>query len=252
MNDSDDMITLYDILLDPKVAPCSPNPWKARFALNFTGQPYQTTWVPLKDIAHTRAKLGVPAVRKHPDGSDFPTLPILHDPARQALIGDSFDIALHLHKTFPSSPPLFPGQSIALHRAFNAHVDQLFSIHGAPLAGYFMPLDPKTAAEDKAEFARRMGAKSWEEFHIPVGSEARHKAVKAFEDALGAGLAVWFVNRDEGPFIEGATPMYADFIVGGWLKFMKGCLPEWEAMKEWHGGLWGRLLDALEEWGQVV
>lgn len=212
----------------------------------------------MREIAQTRAKLGIAAARKHPDGSDFPTLPVLQDPESDAIIGDSFDIALHLHEKFPAPPPLFPPQSVALHRTFNAYVDQLFSIHGAPLAGSFMPLDPKTAAEDAAEFVARAvkyygrnETTTWEDLAIPVGSEARQQALKAFEDALGSKLAVWFVNRDKGPFIEGAAPMYADFIIGGWLKFMRHCLPEWDAMKQWHQGLWGRLFDALEHWGHV-
>ncbi len=45
--------------------------------------------------------------------------------------------------------------------------------------------------------------------------------------------------------------MYADLIIGGWLQMMKNCLPEWEELKRWHEGVWGRLHDALEEWAQV-
>lgn len=68
---------------------------------------------------------------------------------------------------------------------------------------------------------------------------------------LGAGLATWFVRRDDGPFLEGKTPMYADLIIGGWLQMMRNCLPEWEEVRAWHDGLWGRLFDALEEWVEV-
>ncbi|KAJ3040266.1 hypothetical protein HDV00_011244 [Rhizophlyctis rosea] len=236
----------------PKAQPISPNPWKARYALNYTQKPYKTTWVPLREVGSTRSKLGVAPVRKHFDGSDFPTLPVLHDPTTNALIGDSFDIALHLHKSSPSTP-LFPPQSTALHRAFNAHVDQLISYKGgAALAGYFMPFDPVTAEADKAAQAARIpGIKSWSDLEIPLGSEIRKKMVNEFKEALGKELAVWYVRRDEGPFIEGATPIYADFIVGGWLRFMQGCLPEWEEMRQWHDGLWGKLWDALGEWRQV-
>lgn len=194
----------------------------------------------------------MPSVRKHADGSDFPTLPILQDPSTNLLVGDSFDIALHLHNISPSTP-LFPPQSIALHRTFNAYVDQLFSFRGgAQLAGYYQRFDPKTEADDKGEFLRRIpGLRSWEDLHVPVGSAARLKIVADFKEALGSGLAVWFVNRDKGPFIEGATPMFADFIIGGWLMFMRWA-PEWEEMKTWHDGVWGRLSDALEQWGQIV
>ncbi|MCJ1478718.1 hypothetical protein MMC13_007401 [Lambiella insularis] len=252
-------MTLYDIASGPPIRPFAPNPWKARYALNFTHTPYRTTWVPVPDVAATRTKLGIPASRKHADGSDFLTLPILYDPSptpqqEGAFVGDSLDIALHLHNKHASTPggrpPLFPPHSVALHRAFNVHVDALFSLHSL-LAGYYMPLDPATASASRAEFARRAGVARWEDLEIPLGSEARREALAAFETALGSGLAVWFVRRDEGPFLEGATPMYADLIVGGWLQMMRACLPEWEELRGWQGGVWGRLHDALEEWAGV-
>jgi glutathione S-transferase len=184
------------------------------YAFNYTRKPYKTNWVPFLQVGPTRRKLGVPSVRKHPDGSDFPTLPILQDPISNLLIGDSFDIALYLHNSSPSTP-LFPPQTIALHRAFNAHVDNLFSFKGgALLAGYYQRFDPKTAADDKAEFVRRIPRlKRWEDLEVPVGSEARLKMLEDFKEALGSGLAIWLINRDKGPFMEGATPMFADFIV---------------------------------------
>lgn len=255
-------LTFYDIASGPPVRPFAPNPWKARYALNFTKTPYSTNWVGLPDVAATRKKLGVPAVRKHADGTDFLTLPILYDPTTTSstqqegtFVGDSFDIAIHLHNKNPSSdggrPPLFPPNSIALHRAFNAHVDSLFTMNGVVLAGYYMPFDPATAEATKADMVRRVGVSRWEDLEIPPGSEKRKELLASFEAALGSGLAVWFVRRDEGPFLEGRTPMYADLIVGGWLQMMRNCLPEWEELREWHGGLWGKLHDALEEWAQV-
>lgn len=232
------------------------------YALNFTKTPYRTNWVPLPDVSATRKKLGVPAVRKHPDGTDFLTLPVLYDPTTTSssqqegtFVGDSFDIAIHLHNKHSSAneerPPLFPPNSIALHRSFNAHIDALFSNNGVVLAGYYMPFDPATAEATKADMARRIGVSRWEDLEIPPGSEMRKEKLAAFESALGSQLAVWFVRRDEGPFLEGRTPMYADLIIGGWLQMMRNCLPEWEDLRGWDGGLWGRLFDALEPWAQA-
>ncbi|KAI4181526.1 MAG: hypothetical protein LQ346_006755 [Caloplaca aetnensis] len=73
-------MTFYDIASGPPIHPYAPNPWKARYALNFTKTSYSTTWVPLPDVAATRKKLNVPAVRKHADGTDFDTLPVLTPP----------------------------------------------------------------------------------------------------------------------------------------------------------------------------
>ncbi|KAL8751457.1 MAG: hypothetical protein Q9184_006069, partial [Pyrenodesmia sp. 2 TL-2023] len=103
----------------------------------------------------------------------------------------------------------------------------------------------------RADFARRAGVSRWEDLEIPPGSEERKQKLAGFETALGSGLAVWFLRRDEGPFLEGRTPMYADLIVGGWLQMMRNCLPEWEELGGWHEGLWGKLHDALQQWAEV-
>ncbi|KAL8943118.1 MAG: hypothetical protein Q9211_001106 [Gyalolechia sp. 1 TL-2023] len=100
-------------------------------------------------------------------------------------------------------------------------VDNLFTMNGVLLAGYYMPFDPATAEATKADMARRVGVSRWEDLEVPLGSEQRKKMVAGFEAALGSGLASWFGRHDEGPFLEGNTPMYADLIIGGWLRMMK-------------------------------
>ncbi|KAK1640447.1 hypothetical protein BDP81DRAFT_458571 [Colletotrichum phormii] len=258
-------ITFYDIILDPKVYPTAPNPWKTRFALNFAKVPYRTTWVPLNAVAETRNSLQLSANRKHDDGTDFPTLPIIRDPLASAsgdkdvVVGDSFDIALHLQKTYLSGKKdqLFQGGAdggtVALHRVFNAFVDQVFSQYGAPLGSFYMSLDPRTVEADRKSFLDRFPGKKWEDLEIPPGSDVRKKMLEDFETNLEAKLRHCFPAGGAGPFIDGReSPMYADFIVGGWLQFMRGCLPEWEALRnEWSGGKWGRLFDALQEWTDV-
>ncbi|TDZ27696.1 hypothetical protein C8035_v009459 [Colletotrichum spinosum] len=265
-------ITFYDIILDPAAYPMSPNPWKTRYALNFAKVPYRTTWVPLSQIPKTRDSLRLSANRKHMDGTDFPTLPIIHDhptsagssggtSGGEAVVGDTFDIALHLQNTYlrnlDKAAQLFPGDggggTVALHRAFNAFVDQIFTFNGAPLGGCYMPFDPRTAEADKADMVSRFPGKTkWEEFEVPPGTEAREKMVRDFEEVLETKLGPCYPSSP-GPFLDGReTPMYADFIVGGWLQFMRGCLPEWDELRnKWSGGKWGRLFDALEEWTDV-
>ncbi|KAL2266723.1 hypothetical protein VTJ83DRAFT_6075 [Remersonia thermophila] len=262
---SEPAITFYDIILDPKAYPGAPNPWKTRYALNFAGVPYRTQWVPFLQVGPTRNALKVPAVRKHfHDGSDYPTLPIIKDPlsGEDVLVGDSFDIAVHLQRTYlsknPDGPQLFPASagdavgSVALTRAWNLFIDDLF-VTGAILGGYWMSFDPETAEADKAEFIRRApGKTSWEDFQVPIGSEMRGSLLKTFETALDTKVAPCYPDG-QGPFMGGrTTPMYADFILGGWLQFMRSTLPEWEQLRnQWSGGKWGRLFDALEEWTKV-
>lgn len=263
-------IIFYDIATCP---PVSPNTWKTRLALNFKALPYSTSWVALPDIAKVRSSLKVPACRKFADGSDFFTLPIIQDPATGSLVGDSFDNAVYLQKTYPNSGAgnLFPAQTIDYiftpdnailvplsecpdsefpeYAKFNVNVDAAFSAH-VQLTVQGFPFDPVTAEISKAEFCRRAGVTCWEDLAL-VG-EAREKMKDSLRDMLG-GLGKLFLRDTSGPFILGTRASYADFIVGGWLRMMCVTLPEseWEEVRSWHGGLFGQLHDALEVYAEV-
>lgn len=207
---------------------------------------YKTEWVDLPDVESVRKKLGAPANRTHRDGTPFYTLPIIEDPATGEIVGDSFEIAVYLDKHYRDAPSLFPPSTISLQYAFNVQVDAIFSqcgflfIHG-------LPFHPETADVSRAEFVRRAGKEKWEDLNLQ-GKEREDKL-----EELKAGLeqlAKPYKLRD-GPFLEGAIPIYADFIVGGWLQCFKVALKEWEEVKMWHDGLWGKILIGLEEYTEM-
>ncbi|KAI1642244.1 uncharacterized protein F4817DRAFT_308533 [Daldinia loculata] len=258
----------YDIAMSP---PASVNPWKARLALNFKNIAHKTIWVPLPDIGKVRQGLGVPACRKLADGNDFFTLPILVDPNTNSKIGDSFDIAAHLQKTYPDSGAgdLFPPQEIDYtfdqdlppwapplsarkegeydeYSKFNMHIDRAFSAY-VGLMGFFLPFDSQAS---KDELVRRAGVKSWDDFEIK--GEAREKMKESFRLMLG-DLAKLFSRNTTGPFILGKQANYADLIVGGWVYMMHGTLPdnEWQEVRSWHGGAFGHLYDGLQKYAEV-
>ncbi|EPS26455.1 hypothetical protein PDE_01392 [Penicillium oxalicum 114-2] len=275
MSDSAQPISFYDIALKPPVKEnaCSPNPTKARMALNFKGVPYSTTWVPLPDVSKVRRSLNVPPCRKFADGGDFYTLPVIVDPNTGSKIGDSFDIAVYLQKTYPDSGEgnLFPAQNLdyeykagavvavplsdlqneefADYAKFNQQVDAVFTMHTG-LAIQCFPFDPATEEISKAEFARRVGVSSIDELNLT--GEAREKVIQSFREAL-SGLAVLFQRDSSGPFLLGPKANYADLIVGGWLRMMRGVLPtnEWEQLRGWHDGVFARLYDALEVYREM-
>lgn len=268
-------IVFYDIAQRPPVEEtcCAVNPWKARLALNFKAVPYTTSWVRMPDISKVRSGLKVPACRKFADGSDFNTLPIIHDPATNSFKGDSFDIATYLQHTYPDSGAgdLFPPQKIDYvlsnditlliplseiretefveYARFNQNVDAVFTAH-VGLMAYGIPLDPATAEITKADFVKRAGVGSWEDFKV-VG-EVRETMKKSFENAL-ADLSKLFVRDTAGPFLLGQKASYADLIVGGWLRMAHRTLPasEWEELRGWHGGVFGQLHDALDKYAEV-
>ncbi|KAK3317161.1 hypothetical protein B0T19DRAFT_446874 [Cercophora scortea] len=267
-------IIFYDIATRPPVEKnaYAPNPWKARQTLNFKKLPYTTKWVALPDITKVRSSLHVPPCRKFADGSDFFTLPIIHDPATDSLVGDSFDIAVYLNTTYPpatDTEDLFPAQTLDFsydiavlvplsdykdkpfpeYARFNAAVDAAFSTH-VLLTVQNLPFEPSTADEAKAEFVRRAGASKWEDFALE--GEAREKTKESLRGMLGE-LGKLFERDASGPFVLGARPSYADFIVGAWLHMLHATLPadEWDELRGWHGGLFARLFDALEVFAEV-
>lgn len=230
-----------------------------RYALNFKkqhgGVQYTTRWVDLSKVTEVRKSLGALPVRKHLiDDSDFYTLPVIVDSSppgpgqqqQQTVVGDSFDIAIYLDKTYPGTPRLFPAHTVALHRAFNTLADTIFPEHA--LLVLDMPFHPDTEDVVKREFCRRVGKDSWEE--LTPSAEARKALLVRFEARLGE-LAKLFVKRNEGPFLEGKVPMYADMIVGGWLQWLREACPEWDRIKEWHDGLWGKLNQGLSVYAQA-
>ncbi|KAI1180463.1 hypothetical protein F4777DRAFT_530491 [Nemania sp. FL0916] len=237
---SSDPILFYDIASGPPVRPFAPNPWKARYALNFKRANFVTEWVDLSEVTSTRKNLGANPVRFFNDGEPFDTLPVIKDTSTHTVVGDSFDIAVYLDKKYPNSPLLFR-HSIGLYAAFNAHIDSIFPLAGL-LFSHGLPFNPETAEQCKAEFCRRAGGKKWEE--LTVHGEERRKNLDAFQTALGE--AAKYFRFSDGPFIGGKEADYADIIIGGWLMFLSHTVPEWDEIRTWHGGLWGKLHDALE------
>lgn len=265
--DASKHIVFYDIASGPPVRTFAPNPWKTRYALNFKKVAYRTEPIDMPDIASVRQKLGVPANRTLPDGSPYHTLPLIHDQSTGAFIGDTFEIALHLDKTYPSNPPLFRPGTTGLTASFNARVDELFTKHVA--LSSTMPFPEESQERINSIFAARFGLTDLSA--MALSASAREALFVAFENALGEFAkayrhvggttdTVWLASgtaaaqaqkseREEvGPYLDGDEPAYADLIVGAWLAMLAECMDakDWERVRGWHGGLWGRVHDALE------
>lgn len=216
--------------------------------MNFKGVHYQTEWVELPNVPDVRKRLGPAPNRVHRDGSSFHTLPIIKDLSTGEIIGDSFEIALYLDKAYPDAPTLLPPSTRGLHAAFNTQVDAVFTQH-VILCVQGMPFNPETAEISKKTFCWRAGRERWED--LTVEGEDRVKTLASFKDALG-NLAKAY-KHGNGPFLEGGKVLYADLIVGAWLQFMKATLrkKEWEDLRTWQDGLWGRIHEALERYAEV-
>ncbi|OJD25811.1 hypothetical protein ACJ73_02811 [Blastomyces percursus] len=190
------------------------------------------SWVPLPDVAKVRSSLNLPACRKFAGGTDFYTLPIIEDPTTYSFVRDSFGIAVHLQSKYPNSGAgdLFPPRHLTTSsnkalraigtavRASRENVDAAFTAL-VQLMVHDLLFDPATAKIGKAEFVRRAGVRSWEDFSL-VG-EAQEKMKISLRNMLG----------DLTRLLVRAT--YADFIVGWWLRMMCATLleSEWEEVR---------------------
>lgn len=264
---SDKPVLFYDIASGPPLRTFSPNPWKTRYALNFKGVHYQTKWVDLPNIASVREGLGVPANRTLPDGSPYHTLPIIQDPSTGQIIGDTFEIALYLDKTYPAAPALFRQCTTGLTAAFNAQVDGLFTKFVALCDQ--MPFDKRIADKVKDIFAKRFGLAGGKD--LQMSDEDRERTLVQFENALGEFIKAyqhvggttdhfWSASgtakeqaqtpgRNEiGFWLDGEQPVYADLIVGAWLAMMEASMKpgDWQRLRSWQGGFWGKLHDQLK------
>ncbi|GAB7358681.1 hypothetical protein MBLNU230_g3910t1 [Neophaeotheca triangularis] len=265
-------LIFYDITSGPPLRTIAPNPWKTRLALNHKNLPYHTQWTDMPDIANLRQSLSLPANRSHANGEPFHTLPILHDPNTGALIGDSFEIALYLETTYPHSGRglLFAPATTGLTAAWNAQVDGVFTRHVALVDR--IPLNPDRMDETIAMFMARAKAMP-ETADLSLAGEKREAMLLSFEQALAelakvyahvGGTTDWVWRRGgtvggleqrgrevrEVVWVDEGGPRYADFVVGGWLLMCEMGMreEEWESVRGWQGGLWGRIVDALAEW----
>ncbi|CAD0042810.1 unnamed protein product [Aureobasidium pullulans] len=195
-------ILFYDIAFKaPRESTnCAPNPWKSRLALNFKGVPYSTIWVPLPDVEKVRRSVKVPACRKFGDGSDYLYLSS-QIPTPMRAVGDSFDIAVYLQKTYPDSGSgeLFPEQKLDYEFTEQAS--------GVPLS--------EMRRGDYEEYAR-------------------------FNKNVDAVFSAHVILMLQGMLLE---PAGSNLIIGGWLRMASKSLPqaEWEALRSWHGGVFGQL-----------
>jgi glutathione S-transferase len=272
MTDSDPLV-LYDISSPLQPRSYAPNPSKARLALSFKQVPFKITWVDILDITSVRNGLNCPATRQLDDGSEYCTLPMLQDPVSGKVIGDSFDIAHFLDETFPTSGScLFPpdstctgldyesphrdtvfiaplttneGHKNVAYAHFNTHVDATFTAYIILYAQY-LPFNPETSDAAKAVFVKRAHLNSWDD--MCVQGKAREELKVSFQEGL-TSLSQLFRVNESGPYLEGEKANYADLIMGGWLNMLSLIMPgeEWREFRMWHGGVFARLHDALQE-----
>jgi glutathione S-transferase len=211
-------ILLYDLCgADPAVR-FSPHCWKVKMALAHKGLAYETVPTPFISVP----KIG---------GGFSKTVPVIDDGGR--LIRESFDIALYLEETHPDRPTLFAGAGGKAHAKF-VESWALTEVHPPLLKLIVLDihsrLDPANQAYFRESREARLGGRLEE---VQAGREARL-------DAFRATLAPMRLMLKRQPFIGGAGPLFADYILFGALQWARVASPfrvlaDDDPVAEWFG-----------------
>ena len=197
-------ILMHDLAgADPELR-FSPYCWRTRFALAHKGLPVETIpwrFTARQDIAFS--------------GQD--RVPVIRDGNR--VVADSWAIACYLEDQYPT-PSLFSGSGGQAHAQFiNAWCDGV--LLGAIARLIVRDLLDIVDAGDRAYFRTSREARFGQTLEeVQAGREER---VAQFRDLL---LPVRLVLRRQ-PWLGGAAPSYADFILGGTLMWPRcgSCFP---------------------------
>lgn len=150
---------------------------------------------------------------------------------------------------YPDTPAVFPPSTEPLQKLFLHHFHKNILV----VAGIIiLPLTPNVLDEGSVEYyvttrEARFG-KSLAQI-APVGLE-RQGIFKRLEDEHGH-LAT-FIGKEA--FLGGHRPLFADFVLMGYLLWMHAILPaeEWQLVAGWHGGRWEKLRIRGGEWSQII
>lgn len=182
----------------------SPHSWKIVMALAHKGLDFSERPTPFTGI------------RSIEDGFS-PTVPVLVDESR--LVRDSFDIALYLDEAYPDRPTLFAGKGgEALSRMVEGYVQTM--LQAALVKIIIKDIHDCLAPADQAYFRRSR-------------EERLGRTLEDIEAGHGAELAA-FQPRLEPvrhmlkfqPFIGGAAPLFADYILFGALQWARVVSPK--------------------------
>ncbi|KYF62888.1 hypothetical protein BE11_07400 [Sorangium cellulosum] len=220
-------IRLYDLQgLDDRRP--SPFCWRTKYALAHKDLPFETVPVALTDI---------PAIA----GGAHKTVPIIEDGGKT--VGDSWAIVDHLDAAYPDRPRLF-GSPAERELCRFVEVSLFVSAGRSLLMSYAKDIHDHTLERDRDYFRQ-----SREKLFGCTLEELAGGRAEQLEAARAGFGAVRFTLKGGGPFLSGAQPGYADYIVAGvllWVAsiatapFLKGDDPllEWLGrVQDLYGGL---------------
>lgn len=192
-------ILLYELAGTDATRPFSPHCWKTVMSLAHKGLDVERTSVPFTQVGNI-------------EGGASKTVPLIRD--GDATLSDSFDIAIYLEEAYPSRPSLFGGPGGLATARFVERWSQL-TIHSYIGAAALLDIHALLSPVDQVYFRqsreKRFGKKLEE---VPVDRDQKLAAFRASLEPLRSMLTYQ-------PFIGGASPLFADYIVFGALQWAR-------------------------------
>jgi glutathione S-transferase len=220
-------ILLYDLVGRDTIRPFSPHCWKVAMAL--AHKELDTSTAPTRFLE-------VPTV----EGGVSKTVPVIRD--GETVVADSFAIALYLDEAYSDRPTLFGGEGGKAMARFIERWSQL-TIHPYVTTAAIMDLHAMQDAENAAYFRQnreqRLGRRLED---VMAARDAGLGTFRASLEPLRSMLGYQ-------PFIGGASPLFADYIVFGALQWARIASPyqlldDGDVVAQWfarcldlHGGL---------------
>ncbi|MER8843837.1 glutathione S-transferase family protein [Mesorhizobium australicum] len=226
-------ILLYDLVGRDEGRPFSPHCWKATMALAHKGLDIST--------APTRF-LEVPAV----EGGVSKTVPVIRDGDK--VVTDSFAIALYLEEAYPDRPSLFGGEGGKAMARFIERWSQS-NIHPYVTTAALVDLHAMQDEQNGSYFRKSREQRFGKRLEDVVA--ARDAGLATFRAVLEPLRSMLSYQ----PFIGGASPLFADYIVFGALQWARIASPyklleDSDVVAQWftrcldlHGGV-GRKVSA--------
>jgi glutathione S-transferase len=196
-------ILFYELVGRDAGRPFSPHCWKTAMALAHKGLEISTVPTRFLEVAAV-------------EGGVSKTVPVIRDGDK--VVSDSFGIALYLEETYPDRPTLFGGEGGKTMARFVERWTQL-TIHPYVTTASIIDLHAMQDEENAAYFRRSREQRFGKPLEDVV--TARDADLAAFRTALEP-LRSTFAYQ---PFLGGAAPLFADYIVFGALQWARIATP---------------------------
>ncbi|KAG6826521.1 hypothetical protein H0H92_015493 [Tricholoma furcatifolium] len=250
-------LVLYDIITAKGHECWSPNVWRVRLALNYKQIPYRTEWVEYPDIGKVGREIGAKPTTPVPDGSGtlLWTCPMILDPnhldaeGKATAVSESSIIIKYLDDTYPEIKVIPDGTEAMQQAWFSLIVENVHS----RIKFVAVPRCPDILSPRGREYFITTREKWWGP--LDKMCPDRETAWKAVQEGLdNVAQALDANGGKENLRVVPGKPTYADFVLVAPLLWARSTVTEeeFETLKSWNDGRWGKIVEQSEPLLRVV